>query len=48
MSREITVQADDLADLVEALYKMLKELKKMNMYLALMNDMELTNEDIEG
>jgi hypothetical protein len=48
MSREITVQADDLADLLEAVTKMLKELKKMNLYLALMNDLEIEDEDVEA
>ena len=47
MSREITIDTNDLADLLSAVTKMLKELKKINLYLAFMTDMEIENEDLE-
>ena len=47
MSREIIVVPDQEANIVGTLEKILKELKKMNMYLALMNDVEIQNEDVE-
>ena len=47
MSREITIDTDDLADLLSAVTKMLKELKKINLYLALITDLEINNEDVE-
>ena len=47
MSREITIDTNDLADLLSEVTKMLKELKKINLYLAFMTDMEIENEDLE-
>ena len=47
MSREIIIDTDNLADLLSAVTKMLKELKKINLYLAFMTDLEIHNEDVE-
>ena len=48
MSRDVELAPSVDTDIDGLLYKILQELKKMNMYLALMTDLIVTNEDIEG
>ena len=47
MTREIKVEPSQDADLIGTLEKILKELKKMNLYLALMNDLTVDDENVE-
>ena len=47
MSREIIIKPDQETDLIGTLEKILKELRKMNLYLSYMTDLEIKNEDVE-
>ena len=47
MSRDVEIAPSRDSDLEGLLKKILKELIKMNLYLALMTDLEIENEDIE-
>ena len=47
MSRDIVFVPDQEADLIGTLEKILKELRKMNLYLSYMTDLEVKNEDAE-
>jgi len=47
MSREVKITATQDSDISGTLKQILKELKKMNLYLALMTDLVVTNEDVE-
>ena len=47
MSRDVEIIPVQDADLTGTLLLILLELKKMNMYLALMNDTQLDDEDVE-
>ena len=47
MSRDVNLEATQLADIAGTLEKVLKELRKMNFYLALMKDIQIEDEDEE-
>ena len=47
MSRDVKIIPVQDADLTGTLLLILAELKKMNLYLALMNDVVIQDEDVE-
>ena len=47
MTRDVEIAPSRDGDIDGLLRKILKELMKMNLYLSLMTDMELKNEDLE-